>query len=96
MKSSNVCIITRSSVASPLFKGLATKRTTVKWTTAPLITLKSQGRYNQKEKQMNICNLFGEEVVAKAHATTPKGKEGNFRSRLLDLRISGKSEKTSL
>ena len=45
---------------------------------------------------MNICNLFGEEVDAKAHATTPKGKEGNFRSRLLDLRISGKSEKTSL
>ena len=33
---------------------------------------------------MNICNLFGEEVDAKAHATTPKGKEGNFRSRLLD------------
>ena len=66
------------------------------WTTAPLVTLKSQSRYNQKENQMNICNLFGEEVDAKAHATTPKGKEGNFRSRLLDLRISGKSEKTSL
>ena len=89
MKSSNVCILTRSSVASPLFKGLATKRTTVKWTTAPLITLKSQSRYNQKEKQMNICNLFGEEVDAKAYTTTPKGKESNFRSRLLDLRISG-------
>ena len=38
---------------------------------------------------MNICNLFGEEVDAKAYATTPKGKESNFRSRLLDLRISG-------
>ena len=32
LKSSKVCIITRSSLASLLFKGLATKHTTVKWT----------------------------------------------------------------
>ena len=32
LKSSEVCIITRSTLASLLFKGLATKHTTVKWT----------------------------------------------------------------
>ena len=32
LKSSKVCIITRSPLASFLFKGLATKHTTVKWT----------------------------------------------------------------
>ena len=32
LKCSKVCIITRSPLASPLFKGLATKRATVKWT----------------------------------------------------------------
>ena len=32
LKCSKVCIITRSHLASPLFKGLATKRATVKWT----------------------------------------------------------------
>ena len=32
MKNSKVCIITRSPLASFLFKGLATKLTTVKWT----------------------------------------------------------------
>ena len=31
MKRSMVCITTRSPVASLLFKGLATKHTTVKW-----------------------------------------------------------------
>ena len=33
LKSSNVCNITRSPLASLLFKGLATKHATVKWTT---------------------------------------------------------------
>ena len=32
LKCSKVCIIKRSHLASPLFKGLATKRATVKWT----------------------------------------------------------------
>ena len=32
LKSNKVCIITRSTLASLLFKGLATKHTTVKWT----------------------------------------------------------------
>ena len=32
LKSSKVCIITRSALASLLFKGLANKHTTVKWT----------------------------------------------------------------
>ena len=32
MKNSKVCIITRSPLASFLFKGLVTKHTTVKWT----------------------------------------------------------------
>ena len=31
MKSSKVCITTKSTLASLLFKGLATKHTTVKW-----------------------------------------------------------------
>ena len=31
MKSSKVCITKKSTLASPLFKGLATKHTTVKW-----------------------------------------------------------------
>ena len=34
LKSSDVCIITRSSLASLRFKGLATKHATVKWTLA--------------------------------------------------------------
>ena len=94
LKSSNVCIITRSSVASPLFKGLATKRTTVKWTTAPLITLKSQSRYNQKEKQMNICNFLMERLsqkrtrqprkakrVVSGHGSLTSGFQGNITVR---------------
>ena len=32
MKSSKVCITTKSTLASLLFKGLATKHATVKWT----------------------------------------------------------------
>ena len=94
LKSSNVCIITRSSVASPLFKGLATKRTTVKWTTAPLITLKSQSRYNQKEKQMNICSFLMERLsqkrtrqprkakrVVSGHGSLTSGFQGNITER---------------
>ena len=36
MKSSNICIITRSPLTSLLFKGLATKHATVKWTITQL------------------------------------------------------------
>ena len=32
LKSNNVCIIARSTLALLLFKGLATKHTTIKWT----------------------------------------------------------------
>ena len=34
MKSSKVCITTKSTLASLLFKGLATKHTTVNWSIA--------------------------------------------------------------
>ena len=40
LKSSKVCIMTRSPLASFLFKGLATKHTTVKWTIPCLPNLK--------------------------------------------------------
>ena len=48
LKSSIVCIITRSPFASLLFKGLATKGATLKWT-AKNIT-KTCGVVTQKKK----------------------------------------------
>ena len=45
MKSSKVCITTKSTLASLLFKGLATKHTTVKWSiaTSSLLVFSSAG-----------------------------------------------------
>ena len=43
LKSSKVCIITRSPLASFLFKGLATKHATVKWTIIDMCEIVSLG-----------------------------------------------------
>ena len=62
-KSSKVCIITWSPLASLLFKGLATKHTTVKWTILPsrycTLSCKSvAGIIGVKSRQWLLLDMF--------------------------------------
>ena len=72
LKNSKVCIITRSPLASFLYKGLATKHTTVKWTIGPKLA-EAYKRYlrpvKQEEKVFDLTPSIFSEFLAVKQAT---------------------------
>ena len=52
LESSKVCIMTRSTLASLLFKGLATKHTAVKWTILGTVLMIKASLYDSYGKQL--------------------------------------------
>ena len=80
MKSSKVCIITRSPLASLLFKGLATKHTTVRWTDTHSTPGFSSWRVKQSKSRCHHVVMPLEQLLSVPSQSEPKATPYNTRS----------------